>query len=769
MRHSFKKPLLWMRALAVASLLPFNIQVVGVSATSNAPISALTAGEKHTCAIRAGALLCWGENGFGQLGLGDRDHRAAPQAVTAWPAAASGAVTAVSAGRSYTCAVRNGALYCWGANEYGQLGLGKAAAAESRFGTPTLEPRAVTLPGRGAVTAIATGWRHTCAVRGGALYCWGDNAEGQLGLGDAAQSSLLETTEFEAQPVTLPGSGAVMAIAAGRAHTCAIRGGALYCWGENRYGQLGLADEANQPAPKAIVLPGRGTVTAVAAGESHTCAVRGGALYCWGEETFGQLGSDEQVEGTGFRVVKLPGSGAVTSLIAGWSHTCAARGGALYCWGDNFYGQLGLGNTNWHEGVKAIVLPGSGAVTAVAAGESHTCAARGNALYCWGRNDRGQLGTGSTTRYTTPQGISLPGEGSVTALATGAQGHTCAVRGGALYCWGLSDYGQVGAGDDATHDAPQEVVLPGRGEIGAIATGLLHTCAARGDGLFCWGRNAFGELAQPEPGNLAFFDRPQPVNLAGSGRIGAVSTGRLHTCAIRGGALYCWGRNDAGQLGLGNQTDYATPQAIRLPGSGTVNAVSAGGLHTCAIRGGALYCWGRNDYFQLGLGDDADKATPQAVSRWPGRSNEAVTAVASGYYHTCAIRGGGLYCWGASIYGQLGLGEMQQAETPQRVTLPGGGVAQSVSTNADHTCAISGGRLFCWGRNDYGQLGLGDFTFQNTPQEVTLPGSGAVTAVATGGDHTCAIRGGALYCWGRNDFGQIGLARPLTPQPVKLP
>ncbi|MFC1466032.1 MAG: RCC1 domain-containing protein [Candidatus Brachytrichaceae bacterium NZ_4S206] len=768
MRHPFKKATLWMRALAVASLLPLNFQIVGASAASNAPVSALTAGEKHTCAIRAGTLLCWGENSFGQLGLGDQSHRAAPQAVTTWPAAASGAVTAVSAGRSYTCAVRNGALFCWGANEYGQLGLGESAAAESRFGTPPLEPRAVTLPGRGAVTSVATGWRHTCAVRGGALYCWGYNAEGQLGLGDAAQSSF-EMSEFEARPVTLPGSGAVTAVVAGRAHTCAIRGGALYCWGENRYGQLGLDDEANQTAPKAVALPGRGTVTAVAAGESHTCAVRGGALYCWGEDEFGQLGSGEQVEGTAFRVVKLPGSGAVTSLIAGRSHTCAARGASLYCWGENFYGQLGLGDTNWHEGVKAIALPGSEAVTAAAGGDSHTCAARGNALYCWGRNDRGQLGIESTTRYTTPQATSLPGEGSVTALAVSAEGHTCAVRGGALYCWGLNDYGQTGSGDDVTYDAPQEVAFSGRGEIGAIAAGLLHTCAARGDGLFCWGRNAFGELAQPEPGSIAFFDRPQAVNLADGGRIGAVSTGWFHTCAIRGGGLLCWGRNDAGQLGLGNRTDYATPQAIQLPGSGIVNAVSAGGLHTCAIRGGALYCWGRNDYFQLGLGDDADKATPQAVSRWPDRAGEAVTAVASGYYHTCAIRGGGLYCWGASIYGQLGLGETQQAATPQRVTLPGGGVAQSVSTNADHTCAISGGRLFCWGRNDYGQLGLGDFTFQNTPQEVSLPGSGAVTAVGTGSDHTCAIRGGALYCWGRNDFGQIGLARPLTPQQVKLP
>lgn len=750
--------------IAVPTLLLSLYIVETSSASGNSPLMS-SAGEKHTCAIRAGVLFCWGDNMFGQLGLGDRDDRFAPQAVTKWPAKARGVVTAVSAGRNYTCAVRGGALYCWGSNDYGQLGIGNLASGESPLGASELEPRAVSVPGRGAITAVATGWRHTCAVRGDALYCWGDNGSGQLGLGDSAQSMFM-LPEREPRLVSLPGSGPVTAIAAGRAHTCAIRDGALYCWGENRDGQLGLADKANQSAPKAITLPGSGAVTSVVAGESHTCAIRGGTLYCWGEDVFGQLGPGRQPEGSAFRTVQLPGSGATTALAAGRSHTCAVRDQALYCWGNNFHGQLGLGDTNFHQAVRAVALPGSGPVTSLAAGESHTCAARGNTLYCWGRNDRGQLGAESITRYATPQAISLPGEGKVSALAIGVEGHTCAIRGGTLYCWGLNDYGQLGSGDDVTYDLPQEIGMPGRGEISMIAAGLLHTCAIRGDALFCWGRNDFGELGQ---GDTAFHVGPQSVNLAGSGKLSAVSTGWLHTCAIRGSALFCWGRNSYGQLGLGNQEDFTTPQQVKLPAGGTLSAVSAGGMHTCAIRDGALYCWGLNDYAQLGLGESGNRAMPQLVSSWPDRGAEAVTAVSSGYYHTCAIRGGKLYCWGASIYGQLGLGQTLESATPKQVNLPGSGAVQSVSTIADHTCAIRGGKLYCWGKNDYGQLGLGNFINRNTPQEVRLPGSGAVTIVAVGNGHTCAVRDGALYCWGRNDFGQLGLQRPLTPQPVKLP
>ncbi len=227
------------------------------------------------------------------------------------------------------------------------------------------------------------------------------------------------------------------------------------------------------------------------------------------------------------------------------------------------------------------------------------------------------------------------------------------------------------------------------------------------------------------------------------------------------GNLYAWGRNNYGQLGIGNTTDQYTPVVVTLPSGVTSwTAVAGGFYHSLAIGSdGNLYAWGFNGYGQLGIGNTTDQHTPVKVTLPSGVTSW--TAVASGFYHSLAIGSdGNLYAWGWNGYGQLGIGNTTDQYTPVVVTKPSGVTSwTAVVVGYAHSLAIgSDGNLYAWGYNGYGQLGNGNTTNQSTPVVVTLPsGVTGWTAVAGGYDHSLAIGSdGNLYDWGYNGYGQLG-------------
>jgi len=328
----------------------------------------LAGANSHTCALTSsGGLKCWGYNPDGELGLGTTSDSAAPLPV---PTLASG-VIAVSAGGFHTCALMSaGDVKCWGYNAHGELGLGDT--------TTRLTPAPLLSLGTTAV-AIATHWSHTCALTAtGAVKCWGANDHGQLGLGTASADKSTPT-----DLITLA-SGTV-GLAVGLNHTCALTStGAVKCWGANEHGQLGLTGTADRPAPTAV--PSVGTsIVALAAGQYHMCALTSaGAVRCWGDNTYGQLG----VDGLGPQALPTDVTDLgteVVGLTAGAFHTCAlVSTGALKCWGYNAYGQLGLYDTdNRPTPVTLDALTGS--IVATVAGDLHTCAQDSTgAVSCWG-------------------------------------------------------------------------------------------------------------------------------------------------------------------------------------------------------------------------------------------------------------------------------------------------------------------------------------------------------------------------------------------------
>ncbi len=378
------------------------------------------------------------------------------------------------------------------------------------------------------IVDLAGGGDHTCAVLDtGALRCWGRADFGQLGYGN---TTTIGDTAGEMPPANVSVGANAVEVALGLEHTCTrLTTGKVRCWGNGLNGRLGygntttLGDNAGEMPPADVSL-GTGTANnavQLAAGDLHTCALlSGGAVRCWGEGSNGRLGygntndlGDAAGEMPPAAVSLTTGSESVVQIVAGDAHTCALinPGGKVRCWGTAANGQLGYGNTNdigdgAGEMPPANVSLGGVAVVQLAAGGKHTCARLSTgAVRCWGRNDRGQLGLGSTTDIgdtELPSSVNVVDVGGTAAEVSTGKEHTCVrLTTGAIRCWGRGDnnLGALGygngnnIGDDEAPSSAGDVSLL-RAAI-RIVTGYNHTCALLDvGGVRCWGKAASGQL-----------------------------------------------------------------------------------------------------------------------------------------------------------------------------------------------------------------------------------------------------------------------------------
>ncbi len=296
-------------------------------------------------------------------------------------------------------------------------------------------------------------------------------------------------------------------------------------------------------------------------------------------------------------------------IAAGGDHTCAiTNAGEVVCWGGNNKGQLG--DTTTTDRPRPTTVPGlSSGIETISVGGSHTCVLVTGSVKCWGWNRYGQLGDGTATDRSTPVAVSGLLSG-VQAISAGG-GHTCALtNAGGVKCWGDNEYGQLGDGTTVNRSLPVSVSGLASG-VQAIATGGYNSCALLASGgLQCWGPNNYGQLGT----GTASEPRPKPTAVSGlSGGIRAIVVGDAHACALlSGGGVKCWGNNQYGQLGDGTTTDRPSPVAV--PRVAAVQAIAVGGSHSCAASSTtSLACWGSNDSGQLGEGTRANRSRPTAV------------------------------------------------------------------------------------------------------------------------------------------------------------
>jgi alpha-tubulin suppressor-like RCC1 family protein len=451
-----------------------------------------------------------------------------------------------------------------------------------------------------------------------------------LQVGETVTVSLV-ARDAAGTPLTRGGSSVTFSLADG---SSAGTFGPTVDGGDGTYTALFTATIAGTPGLVRATIDGAEVTTAapsltvvafasISAGQQHTCGVTtDGRALCWGSNIHGQRG----VIAVGSLPVQVPGTQVWTAIHAGHRNTCGqASDGTTYCWGNNEYSQIGNGTWSVRQNEPAAVSGG----------------------LAFARLD---VGLGFTTQSVlTDQGF------VVCAVTTTGQG----------YCWGDGRFGQIGNGDVAEQAVPTAV--SGGLSFGSIAAGSIHTCGIATDGHpWCWGTNANGQLGlgftplSELCDGLLCSTSPQSVSTSRLFDPGTIAVGTDHSCALSGGAAYCWGANRFGALGDGSTTTRTSP--VAASGGLSFVALTAGDAMTCGLTPeGATYCWGKKS----GPGLPTATLVPTLVGG--GHTFQQIDAGAS---HGCGITAeGAAYCWGSNAAGQLGTGNLVSSFSPVRVRL----------------------------------------------------------------------------------------------------
>jgi alpha-tubulin suppressor-like RCC1 family protein len=585
----------------------------------------------------------------------------------------------------------------------------------------------VTVAGIDTAVGIEATSSGTCALlAGGTVRCWG-------------QGFAPGMVSIASSPVTLPGVVGAVSFGAGTT-ACYVDGShAVWCWGLNTYGQLGNGTTTSSSVP--VRVSGITTAVEVETGGGHTCArLTDGTLRCWGLGVGGALGDGAFADRT--TPVAVDGiSDAVDLITAPLADATCARlaTGAVRCWGQNGVGQLGDGSRT-SRGTPVTTILDQAAVDAAVDYGGGCAVLAGGALRCWGSNSYGELGVGPPVQLapapTLPMqaasGLALPGDASC------ALGTDSVVR-----CWGSRVAGELADGTGTGSARPVVVDLASVVQVAGTAD---HACARREDGtIWCWGRGNYGQLGD---GSSGVTGSP-PVQVSGVTTAIDVAAGNGLTCAVlAGGTVWCWGRT------AGADTMTAVP--TQVVGVTTATRVVAGLDFACALLVDAsVTCWGSNVSGRLGSSGISVSLVPVAV---PGVAG--VTDLVARSDGACALLADHtVVCWGGSALGH---------EATGMAPVTGITTAVAIGAGSGHACAIlASGQVTCWGDNFRGQLGDGTIVIRATP--VTVPGITAV-AIDGGAYHTCAITAaGAVQCWGWDALGQLGGGvRPFTTVPVPV-
>ena len=820
--------------------------------------------------FETGQIKCWGHNSSGQLGYGHSQNIGDAEKLDEVSFVdVGGAVISMALGWNHTCVLLDGGgVKCWGDNRYGQLGLGHTENIGDDEMPSSVEPLNL-----GQVLDVATGWDFSCArLLGGGVKCWGRNHYGQLGLGHRENIGDDETLENSAL-VSLGAPASQLSL--GQDFSCAILGlGRVRCWGYNYYGQLGqghqmsIGDDELPSLGEDVELPSRAIM--LSTGNHHSCTLlQSGKLVCWGENYQGQLGlahrhnigDNEAVDGTlnveigegapdiyprflfsseNLKVsvnIRFDASNSFSKIPIksySWSFGNGEIGSGesvvtAFSMVGNYRVRLTLtdifGRTSSVENVVRVhpvndspIMPqdqkftieenkisqidlapamdseNDSLVYQLVDNPSHgnlsNCLSGGNDLSCKYIPPNGFMGT-VTFSYQASDGSSnsintsivelniVPSQPSVLQLAAGKH-HTCALFDNhQLRCWGRNHNGQLGLGHRVSVGDDESPLSQNFVNVGSkvlqVSLGESHTCALLEDKrVKCWGWGGFYGVLGEAIGVERILDPSlvDPFNLGFS--VKQIVSGDWFNCALgENGLVKCWGINSFGQLGLGHRnpigdsSEEVFSRILALDLGSIAKKISAGDNHVCALlEGGHIKCWGYNYYGQLGyghtlhLGDDEVLSAVGVVS-----VGQAVLDISAGGFHTCALlEDKNIKCWGYGGNGQLGLGDYNDIGDNELVSS-----VQSLDFLEDvrevflgkyHSCVLLANHgVKCWGRSG-GVLGVySESAIIDVAQAKFIDvGTSRIHQLALGENHTClALDTGEVRCFGSNSFGQLGL------------
>jgi alpha-tubulin suppressor-like RCC1 family protein len=706
-------------------------------------------GPSSFCAVAEGGdAYCWGDNNWGELGDGMPTSSRTPIKVVGL----SGPVTQVSVGAAVACAlIKDGEVECWGYNQVGQLGRGTA-------GTPLFSSEPAVVKNLDDVVSLSTGYVTSCAIRrDGTAWCWGYALDYYAAEGATGPYAI-------PTPTQVPGITDAVSVSVGQDTACALlKGGTVACWGGYiGFGTLGDGTFVGSSTPKAVKsLSG---VTLVSVGETSACALTArGGVECWGNGELGELGAGS-VDRAGSAVpIQVKGlDEGFSAVAAGFAGACAVRkaDGAVFCWGDDEDGQVGSGAAQLTSiavfspvQVKGLSSP---AVSVNTGGVASCITTRSGGVECWGLTaDYAVTPVAVTQNLGNPLGvasISVGGDSDSTAFAcmVSKRGFGCDPPEEQFECWGSNIFGELGDGNLTSSSTPQPIKAFSSflTEGSQVTAGYEFACGVGGGAVQCWGVNNASQLGDQSNQNS---NMAVPVTgLPATAPVVSVAAGESHACALTDkGAVYCWGADDVGQLGQGT-TGETIAAAIPVPSlESGVAALAAANDFTCALlTDHTVDCWGNNAAGQLGNGTVFNGTKPGPVSGLSG-----VGSICAGFNFACATTAGPVYCWGYGGDCQLGDGRCQSSSTPVAVSTLNG--ASQVACAGEAACAIVSGRVNCWGNGPLGNASV--FPPNGAPTPVVVTGIGpGVTSVSVGASSACAIVGGAPMCWGSNSMGQLG-------------
>jgi alpha-tubulin suppressor-like RCC1 family protein len=751
--------------------------------------SSITAGPFTTCGITtAGAMYCWGWAGNSFRGDG------ALYTVNSSPTLVNTGgrtFTSVAIGWRAICGLDgSGQAFCWGDGGTGQIGNGSTL----NQATPVAVNTALRF------TQIQAGFDQVCGVTtsGGSVACWGFNSAGQIGTGN---------TTTQASPFTLPQFSNAVEVRTGEGHACARTATQVWCWGSNGNGQVGDGTTTNRTTAQ-LIIDGASVTSLQGTMRFASCASTSQAMYCWGANVPDGVGIQRTVP----TVTSWPENSVGTALgvVSLQVLSFAGPSGAPLAPAMAFRVVGASGAPVPHATVNFVVTGGgsasptsaisdaSGVVSTTwtlggAAGTTNTLEARVTGIPAARLTATVTAAAASIVPVGIQQFFEQTGSGVSEAnprvlVKDGAN----AVMPGQLVNWRvISANGTVGGTSstvsttDAAGTATSQAIHVSAagntatlvGKVNGLADSVIFTlyravasersldCVRATSSMYCRGGNSFGQLGNGTTGTAS-----ASLTLVTGGLVWtdhARGGGTDHFCGLVGNSAYCWGRNDAGQLGDGTFTNRSSPTLVS--GGIAFASIVVGTQTTCGVStAGAVYCWGYGSFNGFLTGGNAERRSAPVSLPLPGGVTAAAVAVDQFNGPACIISTtNSMYCWGPNGNGEVGTGVTSGAPTSMQQVA---GTWTAVTTANASRCAVNTtNQLYCWGWRGQGGVADGGATTGSQTSPILAAGGGSYNNVYNVGDGMCARTTVSQFrCWGQNGRRQVGTGIN-TPSPVNTP